>query len=161
MEAFLRVASTKSRKVPLILAAACLASTLALAGCSSMGETNVHGIVITDSMLAQIKPGMTPDAVVSALGTPSTTSTLNGEAYYYVTQTTSKPVAFMKPHITDRTVIVVYFDKGKVTRTAKYGLQDGVVFDFISRSTPTAGSEQSFLRQLFKGMTMGVPGFGG
>ena len=30
-------------------------------------------------------------------------------------------------------------------------MQDGKVFDFISRTTPTGGKDQSFLRQVFNG----------
>ena len=158
------VVSSQNPAKPRLLAAACLVATLAVSGCgaarfSGMGETNVHGIVVTEATLAQVKPGTSAEAVVAALGTPSTTSTLNGEAFYYVSQTTSRPVAFLKPHVVDRTVLVVYFDKGKVTRVANYGLQDGVVFDYVTRTTPTAGAEQSFITQLFKGMTAGVPLF--
>jgi outer membrane protein assembly factor BamE (lipoprotein component of BamABCDE complex) len=98
--------------------------------------------------------------VYEALGTPSTTSTINGQAYYYVSQTTSRPVAFLQPHVVDRTVVAVYFDKGgKVSRVANYGLKDGVVFDTVSRTTPTAGSELNFLSQLIRGIGKGIPGF--
>ena len=65
-----------------VFAAACLATALAVSGCASrIGETNVHGIVVTEAMLAQVKPGTGVEAVVAALGTPSTPSTINGEAY--------------------------------------------------------------------------------
>ena len=137
-----------------------LAGSVALAGCSSIGETNVHGIVVTESMLATIRPGTPQAKVVDALGTPSTTSTINGEAYYYISQTTSRPVAFMRPHEIDRTVLVVYFDKGNVTRVANYGMQDGKVFDFVTRTTPTAGADLSFISQLIKGLGAGIPGLG-
>ena len=131
---------------------------LSAAACGNIGETNVHGIVLSESMLSQVKPGQTQEQVVQALGTPSTTSTLNGEAFYYVSQTTSRPVAFLQPSIVDRTVVVVYFDKGKVTRVANYGLKDGAVFDMVSRTTPTAGSELNFLTQLLRGLGKGIPG---
>ena len=75
-----------------------------------------------------------------------------------MSQTTSRPVAFLQPSIVDRTVVVVYFDKGKVTRVANYGLKDGVVFDTVSRTTPTAGSELNFISQLIRGMGKGIPG---
>jgi outer membrane protein assembly factor BamE (lipoprotein component of BamABCDE complex) len=136
-----------------------LVALSAAAGCANIGETNVHGIVVTEKMLAGVKPGITQAAVLDALGTPSTTSTINGEAFYYVSQTTSRPVAFLQPHIVDRRVLVVYFDKtGKVTRIANYGLEDGVVFDSIARTTPTAGSELNFLSQLIRGLGAGIPG---
>ncbi len=41
-------------------------------------------------------------------------------------------------------------DKNRVTRVADYGLKDGVVFDFISRTTPTGGQESSFLGGIFR-----------
>jgi outer membrane protein assembly factor BamE (lipoprotein component of BamABCDE complex) len=37
-----------------------------------------------------------------------------------------------------------------VQRLANYGLQDGRIFDFISRTTPTSGQELSYLTPLFK-----------
>jgi hypothetical protein len=36
---------------------------------------------------------------------------------------------------------------------ALYGLQDGRVFDFLSRTTPTGGEDLSFVGQIFKGNT--------
>jgi outer membrane protein assembly factor BamE (lipoprotein component of BamABCDE complex) len=37
-----------------------------------------------------------------------------------------------------------------VQRLANYGLQDGKIFDFISRTTTTSGQELSYLTPLFK-----------
>jgi outer membrane protein assembly factor BamE (lipoprotein component of BamABCDE complex) len=155
--------SVVSSKLPFAFhafaAALVVSAAMMLPGCSRMGETNVHGIVVSETMLAQVKPGTPQQAVIEALGTPSTTSTINGEAFYYVSQTTSRPVAFLQPHVVDRTVLVIYFDdKGKVARVANYGLQDGVPFDTITRTTPTAGAEQNFITQLIRGLGAGIPG---
>lgn len=153
--------STAARLSPLVLVAA-----LGLAGCESFGnmsETQIQGIIITESMLAKIKPGVSRDVVLTELGTPSTMSTINGEAFYYVQQVRYRPVAFLTPRVVDRTVVAVYFDKnGKVTRVANYGMKDGVVFDFVSRTTPTAGSELDFITQLMRGLLGSFgPGLGG
>ena len=49
-----------------------------------------------------------------------------------------------------RQVLAVYFDENKtVTQIANYGLQDGQIFDFVSRTTPTGGKDFSFLSQIF------------
>jgi outer membrane protein assembly factor BamE (lipoprotein component of BamABCDE complex) len=46
-------------------------------------------------------------------------------------------------------VIAIYFDKDRrVERIAAYGIKDGKVFDYISRTTPTAGSDLSFVKAL-------------
>ena len=56
--------------------------------------------------------------------------------------------------IVDQRVTAVYFNQNlKVERVALYGLQDGKIFDFISRTTPTGGGDQNFLGQIFKGVT--------
>jgi outer membrane protein assembly factor BamE (lipoprotein component of BamABCDE complex) len=53
----------------------------------------------------------------------------------------------------DQHVLAVYFDKdGKVDRIANYGMQDGKVFDFVSRTTPTGGAEPDFLRNMMGGL---------
>jgi outer membrane protein assembly factor BamE (lipoprotein component of BamABCDE complex) len=153
--------STAARLLPLALVAA-----LGLAGCESFGtmsETQIQGIIITESMLAKIKPGVSRDVVLTELGTPSTMSTINGEAFYYVQQVRHRPVAFLTPRVVDRSIVAVYFDKnGKVTRVANYGMKDGVVFDFVSRTTPTAGSELDFIEQLMRGLLGSFgPGMGG
>jgi outer membrane protein assembly factor BamE (lipoprotein component of BamABCDE complex) len=45
----------------------------------------------------------------------------------------------------------VYFDKNRrVERLADYGLKDGKVFDFISRTTPTGGQELSYLNYILR-----------
>ena len=49
-------------------------------------------------------------------------------------------------------MLAVYFNgQRKVERIANYGLQDGKVFDFISRSTVTGGEEANLLRQIIMG----------
>lgn len=145
---------------PALAAAVVISLAGLLQSCGSIGETNVHGIVVTESTLSAIKPGTSQAQVLDALGTPSTQSTLDGQAWYYVSQTTSRPVAFLSPHVTDRNVLAVYFTNGRVSRVANYGLKDGVVFDSITRTTPTAGGDLNFVTQLARGMTAGIPGFG-
>jgi outer membrane protein assembly factor BamE (lipoprotein component of BamABCDE complex) len=85
------------------------------------------------------------------MGTPSTVATLDGEVFYYISQRSERPVAFMNQRITDQRVIAIYFDKNRqVRRLANYGLKDGRIFDFISRTTTTSGQELSYLQPLFK-----------
>ncbi len=51
----------------------------------------------------------------------------------------------------DRRVVAVYFDKNRrVQRLADYGLKEGRIFDYISRTTPSGGAEQNYLGLMFK-----------
>ncbi len=118
-----------------------------LGGC--IGQTAQRGYVVSDFALEQVPVGASRDQVLIALGTPSTTANFGNEAYYYISQTASRPVAFMNYRIVDQRVLAVYFDdQDLVTQIANYGLKDGQVFDFVSRTTPTGGADFSFIAQL-------------
>lgn len=134
---------------PAVLA---VAACLALGGC--VGETINRGYVLTPETLEQIPVGSSREQVLLALGSPSTTGTLGGEVFYYISQKASRPVAFMNPELTDQRVLAIYFDEeGRVTEVAEYGMQDGKVFDFISRKTPTGGADFGFIGQILRGAT--------
>jgi outer membrane protein assembly factor BamE (lipoprotein component of BamABCDE complex) len=120
--------------------AAVLAFALALAGCT--GETFQRGYVLPEGALEQIPLGASQEQVLLVLGTPSTVATVSGEAFYYISQRADRPISFMRTKVTDQRVIAVYFDKTrKVQRLAEYGIKDGRVFDFVSRTTPTTGND--------------------
>jgi outer membrane protein assembly factor BamE (lipoprotein component of BamABCDE complex) len=120
-----------------------------LGGCT--GEQFQKGYVLPPGALEQIPLGASQDQVLIVMGTPSTVATLNGEVFYYISQRTERPIAFMNQRIVDQRVIAIYFDKNRqVQRLANYGLQDGRIFDSISRTTPTSGQELNYLQPLFK-----------
>lgn len=130
--------------------AAAAAGLLALAGCA---EEQTKGYVMPPNAAQQVPVGSSQEQVLVVLGTPSTTATLKGEVYYYISQKTRRPVAFMKPSLEDQSVLAVYFSADRrVERVAHYGLQDGRVVDFVGNTTPTAGQERNFLEQVFKGV---------
>jgi outer membrane protein assembly factor BamE (lipoprotein component of BamABCDE complex) len=123
----------------------------ALAACSEQFQ---KGYILADGALDQIPIGSSQDQVLIVLGTPSTVATLNGEVFYYISQRANRPVAFMPQQVTDQRVVAVYFDKDRrVQRLANYGLKDGKIFDYVSRTTPTGGQEMSYLTPLFKIMS--------
>jgi outer membrane protein assembly factor BamE (lipoprotein component of BamABCDE complex) len=134
---------------PVAACAAVVSLALLLGGC--FGETFQRGYVLPEGALEQIPLGASQEQVLLVLGTPSTVATVSGEAFYYISQRADRPISFMPTSITDQRVVAVYFDKDrKVQRLAEYGMKDGKVFDFISRTTPTSGSENSFISYIFR-----------
>jgi outer membrane protein assembly factor BamE (lipoprotein component of BamABCDE complex) len=136
------------------LALACAAAgALALGGCLGYDGTHHRGYVIDAKTMDQVRVGITAEEVLVVMGTPSTTSTVGGGAWYYISQKTERQLAFMQPRVTDQRIFAVYFDDRKrVQRIANYGLEDGKVVDFITRTTPTAGAEANFLRNMFSNL---------
>jgi outer membrane protein assembly factor BamE (lipoprotein component of BamABCDE complex) len=129
-----------------------LAWLLALPGCG--GTITRHGQIFTETDLQAVQPGMSQDQVRAALGTPATTAVVgDGRAFYYISST-DKQASFFLPTEQDRQVVAVYFNGGgTVDRVANYGLKDGKVFDFVSRTTPApGGKDEGILQQLFRNL---------
>jgi outer membrane protein assembly factor BamE (lipoprotein component of BamABCDE complex) len=126
----------------------------ALSGCLGYDGDFDRGYQVDEQTLDQVKIGeTTKQQALALMGTPSTTSTVGGDAWYYIGQKVARPLAFMPDKVTDQNVLAIYFDKGgKVSRIANYGMKDGKVFDFVSRTTPTGGAEPDFLRNILSGL---------
>lgn len=120
-----------------------------LAGCG-ITQTYQHGYIIPEHALEQIPLGASQDQVLIVLGTPSTVATISGEVFYYISQR-SEQTSFLPQTEVDRRVVAVYFDKTRrVQRIANYGVKDGRVFDYVSRTTPSGGQELNYLTYVFK-----------
>lgn len=133
--------------LPAILSLAALAGATTLGGCGA--EIDRHGHVFMDVDVQQVQAGMTKEQVQTMLGSPDTTSTMGGDAFYYIS-TTQKTVAFLKPYEIDRQVVAVYFDGGEnVRQVAHYGLKDGIVVNYAKDETPARGKDMTFVEQIF------------
>ena len=142
-----------SRKHRLFLRLAAAAVIGASAAACVGGDTIQRGYLLDERTVAQVRPGMNADQVLQTLGSPSTVSTVGNKSWYYISQTSNRRFQFMSERVVDQKVTAVYFDSRlRVERVALYGLQDGKVFDFISRTTPSGGSDQNFVAQLFRGL---------
>jgi len=134
-----------------------LACSFGLTACKNSdvlktSQTYVEGYVVDEDALESIPVGSSRDQVLLALGSPSTTAIFDEEVFYYISQTRHRGAQFMNSKIVDRRVLAIYFDKeGLVAQIANYGLQDGKLFDFTTKTTPTGGKDQSFLTQLIMG----------
>ena len=142
---------------PLARLAAIALLGVSLSGCL-IGEELHHGYVVDERAVVQVTPGTAPEKVLQILGTPSTVSTVGNKSWYYISQSSSRPLQFLGESVSDQRVTAVYFTSGfKVERVALYGIQDGRVFDFISRRTESGGKEADFVTQLFRGLGTFIP----
>ena len=152
MRRYFNIRNGAKRRLAALAGVATVAA--ALSGCIGYEGDFDRGYQIDEQSLAKIEIGKTtkPEAL-ALLGTPSTTSTVGGDAWYYIGQKMSRALAFMPAKLTDQNVLAIYFDKnGKVSRIANYGMKDGKIFDFVSQTTPTGGREPDFLKNVFAGL---------
>jgi outer membrane protein assembly factor BamE (lipoprotein component of BamABCDE complex) len=143
-----------SRRYHATLVRLASAAVLGLSVAACVGEEFHRGYLVDQSALAQVKPGMSAEQVLQTLGTPSTVSTVGNKNWYYISQVSRRTFQFAGETVVDQRVTAVYFDtRLRVERVALYGIQDGKVFDFVSRTTPTGGEDLNFVGQLFRGTT--------
>ena len=136
------------RRKALRISAAVAALSLIVSGCITQSYN--RGYILQEGALEQIPLGAPQEQVLIVLGTPSTVATVRGEVFYYISQR-GEQTAFLQEKIVDQRVVAVYFDKNRrVERLADYRLQDGKIFDFVSRTTPTSGAELNLLSSIFR-----------
>ncbi|QQR35370.1 outer membrane protein assembly factor BamE [Devosia oryziradicis] len=135
-----------------LAAAALLAVTLAACTSSnSLITKRTQGYEISDSAMAQIRPGQSQQLVTLVLGSPQSTNTFGDQSAFYYVETKVRQTAFGMTMIDSRTVLVVYFDKNKkVIDKAVYGLQDGKTIAIESRRTPSFGEDRTFIDQILQ-----------
>lgn len=119
----------------------------ALAACSPRITT--HGHVPDPEALDRIRPGVHNELEVAQfLGTPSTTVLFGEPTWLYITERT-EAYAFLEPEVVDQRVVAIAFnDAGVVTQVDQYVLEDGILVDPVTRTTPTYGKQLGLLEQL-------------
>jgi len=97
--------------------------TLALSACGS--GVQLRGNTPDPEDVAEIQAGVhSRQDVIDLLGSPSTVSTFEERKWYYIGQKTQQ-IAFMKPEVLDRNVLVIVFDDaGVVEGTEHYDMAD-------------------------------------
>ena len=132
-----------------VVSSVLLAGAIALIACAPV--ISQRGYLPDPSVESSIKTGTdTKTTVQERLGYASTTATFGNDSWYYISAT-EKQVAFFNPTVLKRQVLAVYFDKqNKVTGVRHYGLRDGHLISFESRTTPARGRETTFLQELLK-----------
>ena len=143
---------TASGSIAPFAAAALLAMTLAACTSStSLVTKRTQGYEISDSAMAQIRPGQSQQLVTLVLGSPQSTNTFGDQSAWYYVETKVRQTAFGMTMVDSRTVLVVYFNKNKkVVDKAVYGLQDGKTIAIESRRTPSFGEDRTFIDQILQ-----------
>ncbi|MGR3711743.1 MAG: outer membrane protein assembly factor BamE [Shimia sp.] len=108
-----------------------------------------HGYVPTEAELAEITLGVdTKEAVVDAIGSPSTSGVLTDSNYVYV-RTRVKHYGGLEPQVVDRQVVAIGFDQRGIARNVEhYVLADGQAVPLTRRITDNGIQQTGFLRQL-------------
>ena len=108
-----------------------------------------HGQIFDHEAVESIEPGVHKQfEVARSLGTPSSRSLIGNETWFYISQHRTASALSM-PQTESQTVVAVAFDDaGIVQEIAMLTIEDGIIVNPVSRTTPTHGRELGLLEQL-------------
>ncbi|MDG2187473.1 MAG: outer membrane protein assembly factor BamE [Hyphomicrobiales bacterium] len=119
---------------------------LNISSCGSNIEK--RGYLFNDNMQQDIVSGMQKFEILQLMGSPSTTSSENGDKFYYIANKFYK-YAFLNPKEIERTVIVISFNnEDNVDNIEKYTLKDGKIVNYKSDKTIPGGTQVTVIQDL-------------
>lgn len=127
--------------------ASILILALTLAACTPTIAT--RGNLISDAKFEQVQAGKTRADVVQAWGPPTATSSFDQNTWYYIGETTATRGIYA-PEVTKRRIVRVRFNPANndtVTEIADLDTKAAHDVDLVTRTTPTAGKDFTFVQQ--------------
>ncbi len=137
-----------------------MALALGLGGCGFFEAQPVtRGDTVTADQLREMVPGTSTRAdATSLLGSPTAHATFDDNTWIYIGQRTRSRVGRV-PGVDVQDVVALTFDQGGTLRDVKHlNKRDGIPVDMVARTTPSPGSEASFLQQLLGNIGRYSPG---
>ena len=134
-----------------------------LSGCSVVATPRqLRGNKVDADQLKELVPGTSTRAdATSLLGSPSARATFDDNTWIYISETTRTRVG-RTPGVMAQDVTVLTFDQAGVLRGVKrLNEDDSRPVDVVSRTTPSPGSEASFMQQLLGNVGKFGTGTGG
>ena len=128
----------------------CLASVTVVAMMTACtANVSTHGHTLSESDLAQIKPGVTSrEEVARLIGSPSTVGTFDKERWFYISQR-NEVMSFYKADITQQDVVSIDFDaSGIVSDVRMHGLEMAQAIEPDPNKTRTLGNELGAIQQI-------------
>jgi outer membrane protein assembly factor BamE (lipoprotein component of BamABCDE complex) len=127
-----------------------LAGLLTLGACSFFqAPSEVRGNKVETDQLKELTPGTSTRADVTALiGSPTIRAPFDDNTWIYISETT-RPRIGRTLAVLAQDVVVLKFDDGGVLRNVETkDKDDSMPVDVVTRTTPSPGTEASFLQQL-------------
>lgn len=120
---------------------------LVMMGCTPVQR--IHGNVIDDKKVAQLELDVTTQGdVIRMWGTPTTTSTVDNQIWYYIGQKTSQ-TGLHRPEVDERRIVALDFNpEGVLVNFSTLTEKDGQEIEVSARETPSSGRKFTIMQQL-------------
>lgn len=127
-----------------------LIGCLMLASCSWLGpHPTMRGNKVDADLLKELTPGVSSKADVAAvIGSPTARATFDDNTWIYISEVTQPRIGRTLGEL-QQNVVVLSFNEGGVLQTVhKLDKADLLPVSVVARTTPSPGTEASFMQQL-------------
>jgi outer membrane protein assembly factor BamE (lipoprotein component of BamABCDE complex) len=124
---------------------------LLFGGCSFFeAPSQLRGNRVDADQLKELVPGTSTRADVTALlGSPTAKATFDDNTWLYVSEVTRPRIARTLGVLSQDVVVISFNDQGVLQDMKRVSQDDAVPVSIVARTTPSPGTEASFLQQLF------------
>jgi outer membrane protein assembly factor BamE (lipoprotein component of BamABCDE complex) len=139
-----------------------LAACLFVSACSWLAPPPVmRGNKVDPESLKELTPGTSTKADVTAvIGSPTATATFDDNTWLYISEVTQTRVGRTLGELDQHVVVMTFDGQGVLKEINRKGMDDSLPVTVIARTTPSPGTEASFLQQLLGNIGKFVPGGG-
>jgi outer membrane protein assembly factor BamE (lipoprotein component of BamABCDE complex) len=146
-----------------------LLSCLLVSSCAwLMPPPQLRGNKVDPEQLKELVPGTSTKADVTAvIGSPTAHATFDDNTWIYISEVTQQRIGRTLGEIEQNVVQITFDDKGVMQGVRTLDAANALPVNVVARTTPSPGTEASFMQQLlgnigrFNPVGGGAPGGGG
>jgi len=130
---------------------AVLMACVLLCGCAFFeAPAQLRGNHVDADQLKELVPGTSTRADVTALiGSPTARATFDDNTWIYISEVTRPQIGRTQGVLSQAVLVLNFDDKGVLRDLKRLDQEDSLPVSVVSRTTPSPGTEASFLQQLF------------
>jgi outer membrane protein assembly factor BamE (lipoprotein component of BamABCDE complex) len=114
-----------------------------------MPPPQLRGNKVDPDSLKELVPGTSTKADVTAvIGSPTARDTFDDNTWLYITEVTQQRIGRTPGELSQNVVVLNFTDKGVLNTIQKLDKADALPVSVIARTTPSPGTEASFMQQL-------------
>ena len=110
----------------------------------------MRGNRVDADQLKELVPGTSTRADVTALiGSPTARATFDDNTWIYISEVTRPRIARVQGVLSQDIVVLSFNEQGVLQDVKRLNQEDALPVTVVARTTPSPGTEASFLQQLF------------
>ncbi|WP_428487663.1 outer membrane protein assembly factor BamE [Rhodopila sp.] len=135
-------------------------SCLALSSCGwLMPPPQLRGNKVDAENFKELVPGTSTKADVTAvIGSPTAHDSFDDNVWLYISEVTRQRIGRTLGELNQNVVVLTFDDKGVLRNVGKLDKADALPVSVVARTTPSPGTEASFLQQLLGNIGRFNPG---